>query len=238
MAHITYSMTGDAWDEYVRLVERQIVEHGSVKVCEVGGGANPQLTPQFVSAHGLEYTILDISEQELKKAPESYTKLIGDIAAKDNRIVGGFDLIFTKMLAEHVQDGRKMHQNIHALLRPGGVAVHFFPTLYAPPFLVNKLIPGNFAEILLDIVSPRDHYQFGKFRAYYDWCFGPTKPLLNMLEGLGFEIVEFRAFYGHDGYYRRLPLIGKIHHRSCTWLVHHPNPYLTSYAQVILRKLG
>ena len=45
------------------------------------------------------------------------------------------------MLAEHVPDGYRFHSNLFELLKPGGVAFHFMPTLYSPPFVINRLLP-------------------------------------------------------------------------------------------------
>ena len=111
------------------------------------------LTPAFISSRNLEYTILDISENELGKAPDQYKKLAQDIMANDLSSTERFDLVFTRMLAEHVKDGELLHRNVYSLLNPGGFAVHFFPTLYAVPFLVNRLLPETLSA-LLDFFAP------------------------------------------------------------------------------------
>src|ERR1700721_1406514 len=55
-----------------------------------------------------------------------------------------YDLVFSKMLCEHLPDARTFHANCLRLLRPGARAVHFFPTLYTLPFVANRLIPEGF----------------------------------------------------------------------------------------------
>ena len=116
-----------------------------------------------------------------------------------------------------------------------GVAVHYFPTLYTLPFVLNKLIPEGLSSFLLDIFLPRDRYQLGKFPAYYSWCYGPTPPMLAMLADIGYEILEYRGYFGSI-YYSRIPLVRDFHKIYSRNLYRHPNPYLTSFAQVILRK--
>jgi len=51
------------------------------------------LTPAFISSRNLDYTILDISENELGKAPDQYKKLAQDIMANDLSSTERFDLV-------------------------------------------------------------------------------------------------------------------------------------------------
>jgi SAM-dependent methyltransferase len=183
----------------------------------------------------LEYTLLDISAEELAKAPDGYKKIVQDIEAESFPWKKEFDFLFTKMMAEHIRNGRRFHKNIFTLLKPGGFAVHYFPTLYALPFLVNKIVPEKLSSDLLNIFAPRERFRLGKFPAYYDWCYGPTPAMLGMLISIGFEIIEYQGLIGHS-YFDRIPLVKEIHQAYSRFLIKHPNPYLTSFAQVILRK--
>ena len=142
-------------------------------MCDIGGGANPVLHEDYIAANELQYSILDISDVELEKAPKTYDKIVADIAKNQFTPAYEFDLVFSKMLAEHVKDARQFHINIWNILHDGGLAVHFFPTLFTLPFLVNKFMPDRLTTQLLDKVSPRDKYQQGKFPAFYHWCWGP-----------------------------------------------------------------
>ena len=106
--------------------------------------------------------------------------------------------MFSKMLAEHLHNGMIFHRNIYKLLTPGGIAVHYYPTLYALPFLVNKVIPENISSLLLNTFMPRERVRLGKFPAFYNWCYGPTTKMMKMLTSIGFEIIEFRGLLGID----------------------------------------
>ena len=132
----------------------------------------------------------------MRRRRREYKTLIRDIEAEDFVPTEQFDLVVTKMMAEHVRNGSLFHKNTFSMLKPGGIAVHYFPTLYALPFLVNRLIPERLSSLLLDLFSPRDRYQLGKFPAYDSWCYGPTPPMLKMLTGIGYEIVQFKGFFG------------------------------------------
>ena len=62
---------------------------------------------------------------------------------------GAFDVVVSRFTAEHVPDGRLFHEHVFSMLRPGGHAVHLFPTLYSPPFVLNHVLPSALSERLL-----------------------------------------------------------------------------------------
>jgi SAM-dependent methyltransferase len=232
---IKFLHSGNEWDKFSDFVIDLVCHYDAREICDVGGGANPVLPLEFIHENKLDCTILDISSAELEKAPLGYKKLVQDIEADEFVPADQFDLVVTKMMAEHLKNGRLFHKNIFSMLRPGGVAIHYFPTLYAFPFLVNKLMPERLSSFLLDVFLPRDRYRLGKFPAYYSWCYGPTPPMLSMLSQIGYNIVLYKAFYGHT-YYTRIPIFRDLHRVYTQFLVKHPVPHLTSFAQVILQK--
>lgn len=233
--NIAFSRSANEWNEFPAFVQQHMQEYDALKICDVGGGANPILPLEFVETHHLDYTLLDISSAELAKAPKGYKRLVQDIEAESFILTNEFDFVITKMMAEHVRNGWLFHKNIFRMLKPGGRTVHYFPTLYAFPFLVNKLVPDWLSSFLLDIFLPRNKYQLGKFPAYYSWCYGPVSAMLQMLTEIGYEIVLYRGFFGHT-YYSRIPMLRSLHREYTEYLVKHPNPYLTSFAQLVLRK--
>jgi len=236
MVRITYADTSGAWADFHAMIKRLIKESSLKKVCEIGAGANPLFKQEFISAYGLDYTILDISTEELEKAPAGYKKLVADISDRSMSFRTQFDLVFSRMLAEHVRDAETFHANVRALLVEGGFACHFFPTLYALPFMLNLILPERATDFLLHVLSPRDSHTQGKFPAYYRWCYGPTGKQVQRLESLGYAVSEYKGFFGHAGYYRKIPIIRNMHPFITRLLLKHPTPYLTSYAYVILKK--
>lgn len=233
---VSYGYSDWAWSQHSAQLVELIRTRKLRRICEVGGGANPLLSLQLIQELGLDYTLLDVSAEELAKAPEGYRKLRADICGDIPETPEGFDLVFSKMLAEHIPDAAQFHRNVLSLLRPGGVAFHFFPTLYALPFVANRCLPERLTRYLLNIMSPRDRYQHAKFPAYYRWCRGPTSRQLGALTGLGYEVVSYIGFFGHKIYWRRIPLIARLSDGLSRWLLRHPNPWLTSFAWVILRR--
>jgi hypothetical protein len=215
-----------------------IKKHKLKRILEVGGGANPLFPFEFINKNRIEYTILDISSDELAKAPNVFLKVQADITADKLDLPGGYDLIFSRMLAEHVQNGEIFHRNVFKLLVENGRAFHCFPTLYAPPFLVNYLLPEILSDKLLQLVqSGREKEgKLGKFPAYYSWCRGPIPSQITRFECLGYHVEEYIGFFGHEHYYAKLPPMRKLHLVFVKWLLKHPIPLLTSHAYVTLIK--
>lgn len=206
-------------------------------VCEIGGGANPLLSRSEREQLRLSYTVIDIDATELAKGPEDIRKVELDItmAVLPHR----FDVVISRHLAEHVRDPAVMHRNIHAMLNPGGVAIHFFPTFYSLPFIFNRAFPERLTEHLLLRVQPyrTSSGNHGKFPAYYRWCRGPTRRQLQRLMSIGFEIEEYVGGFGH-AYYCHTPLLQRCEELKTRLLLRHPRPLLTSYAVVVLRRPG
>jgi len=72
---ITYLQSGSEWIEFVEFVQSLIEEHNAYKICDIGGGANPVLPILFIKKNSLDYTVMDISSEELSKAPQEYKKI-------------------------------------------------------------------------------------------------------------------------------------------------------------------
>ncbi len=234
---IKYDHSEVAWSEFRIFLERLILQSKAKRICEVGGGANPVLGLDFILENDLQYTVIDISSEELDKAPSNYHKIQADMAAEDFSLSGEFDLIFSKMLAEHVKDGKAFHKNIRKLLAINGLALHFFPTLFALPFVANRLIPEIITTKLLRILqSGRSKSgRKGKFPAYYHWCRGPIQSQIKKFENLGYVVDKYIGFYGHGEYYRKVPFIKNMHDVLCKNLIKYPIPVLTSFAYVVLK---
>jgi 2-polyprenyl-3-methyl-5-hydroxy-6-metoxy-1,4-benzoquinol methylase len=232
----SYHLSAEGEPMYHRLVLELIDTFKVRRVCDVGGGAHPTLSLAEVRSLNLEYTLLDISAAELAKAPEGYVKLQADITEQIERVPTGFDLVVSTMLAEHVRNGETFHRNVRGILKPGGVACHFFPTLYALPLLMNSLIPERLSSWLLHRFNPVDAYHL-KFPAYYRWCRGPSRRQIRRLEGVGYTVLRYYGFFGHD-YYLKVPVLKTLHGALARFLMAHPVPQWTSRALVVLQRQG
>lgn len=228
----------EGWHAAAGAVEALIERFGSRDVLEIGAGAHPTLPVDRLRALDLRYTANDILQEELDKADPAYARWSHDFSSAEapRRFHRAFDFVFSRMVNEHVRDGESYYRNIATVLRPGGITVHWFSTLYALPFFVNRWMPEALTDRLLYFFAPRDKSDHGKFRAYYSWGRGPTRRMVTRLESLGFEVLEYTGYFGHSYYRRRLPVLDVLEQKKAAWLARHPNPLFTSYARVLLRK--
>ena len=115
----------------------------------------------------------------------------------------------------------------------GGYAVHFFPTLWALPFVLNCVLAERLAKPVL--LSIRPQHAHSKFPAYYRWCRGPTRRQRERLESVGFQVERYDGYFGHS-YYGAVGPLQAAENALAHALVRHPVPALTAYALVVLRK--
>jgi SAM-dependent methyltransferase len=223
---------------FARAVQKASEDENTRRLCEIGGGASPILPLDVADRAGiLDYMVIDASEEELAKAPHGYKKVVADVTRDRLDELGAFDLIVSHTVAEHVTDPAGFHHAVFDMLVPGGRAMHFFPTLYNPAFVVNRLLPEAIAEGLVQRIQTNRARggNHEKFPAYYRWCRGPTRRQLARLTRVGFEIDEYVGIFGH-GYYHPVPPVNRLETTIAEIMARHPLPSFTAYAWVILSR--
>lgn len=238
-ARVDYRPSEGAWASFREEVLRLAAQSTVRTICELGAGANPMLPIEFPSRHGVEYVLVDISEDELNKAPSCYDKLQADVCANDLNLGRTVDLVISRALMEHLRDPIAFHRNVCGILRPGGRAAHFFSTLYAPPFVLNRILPEWLSDRILQFLQPRRQPEghCAKFRAHYRWCRGPTRAQVGRFQSVGYEVEHYVGFFGTRGYFESLPPLVAIDDAVTRLMVRYPLSYLTSYAYVVLKRV-
>ncbi|WP_419659012.1 putative methyltransferase, type 11 [Desulfosarcina variabilis str. Montpellier] len=232
---ISFGKSEEAWLGFEDYLIRNIRKYEVKSICEIGGGANPVLNQIIIKKFNLDYSILDISQEELEKVSDDYDKIKRDITSTNFNLNRKFDLIISKMLAEHISDAKQFHKNTKTILKKNGLAIHFFPTLYSPPFLLNLLIPNDLSKILLNFFSPRNNFYYPKFPAYYQLCRGPIKSQLKIFKDFGYKIMEYKYFFGH-GYYEKIRFLKIFQSLILKFLLKHPIPLFSSFSWLLLKK--
>src|SRR5262249_2440039 len=105
--------------------------------------------------------------------------------------------------------------------------------------LTNLLLPKKLSETTLLFFQPwriREGKE-GKFKAYYDWCYGPTRSNIKKITDLGYSVEEYIGFFGHR-YYSKIKILHWLEMMKANLLVKYPLPFFTQYAQVLLKKRG
>lgn len=226
----------EGWYKFPGFIEEIIVTQQVKRVCEIGAGATPALADEAIRRHGLTFHAVDEAEGELQKSGRQETSIY-DVCQPASPVPGApYDLVFSRMTAEHFRDPQHAYQNMLQALVPGGLSVHCFATLYALPFVVNRLLPDNVTDFLWSHFAPRDRERHDKFKAYYSHCRGPIESQLRFFQSLGYEILEYRGYFGHNYYEPRLPLLHRVHRYTANFLLKVPVAFLTTYATVILRR--
>jgi 2-polyprenyl-3-methyl-5-hydroxy-6-metoxy-1,4-benzoquinol methylase len=236
-----FKVAPDDWAhvDFTRRLHRRLEQLGGGKLCELGGGAKPAVELDFLGHNGLDCLIVDISASELEKAPSGYATLVGDVSSAEFRAPehdGNYDFVFSRVVAEHVPDARQFHLNARRLLRPGGIAMHFFPTLWWPPYVLNRVLPEALAERILLRVEPwrKSSGKSGKFPAYYHWCYGPTKGQVKRLATVGFQVEHCVAYFGESSHAPGRAL-GALNDAWTAAMLRRPSYLFTSYAAYTLR---
>lgn len=204
------------WQRAPAFLEKEIVRREFRSIADLGGGANPMLSEAFVRTRQLHYSVLDISREELEKAPGYCEKIQVDLSAPPGTFRASvkrdnFDMVFTHMLLEHLKEPLQAHRNIHSLLRVGGVAIHFYPSSNNFPLAINRLMPERLTQRLVRLSQPeRDLTGVqGKFPAYYKLCGNPSRTLHACFEHVGFKVIQHTGYIGH-GYYNRFAVAREI----------------------------
>jgi SAM-dependent methyltransferase len=189
-----------AWQELKPTLGRLARAVAARRVLEIGGGRDPLFSPEEAGQLGFDLTVNDIDREELALLPSGFQKAVFDIAGPTDEIPLGaceFDLVYSKMVFEHVHDAKQAWANVHHLLARGGVGFAFVPTLYSLPFVINRYCPEWMTSRLLRWIDPkRNNLEVPKFPAYYNWCRASESILRPTLLSVGFREATVLPFFG------------------------------------------
>ncbi|AZO77902.1 MULTISPECIES: methyltransferase domain-containing protein [unclassified Bosea (in: a-proteobacteria)] len=229
-----------AWDHYEATILALMHQFGLQRLCEIGGGRDPLFTVEEARRYGLDLVVNDIDAGELALTPDGLRTACFDIAgdlSEPDIARGGFDMMVSRMVFEHVHDVERAWSNIHALLAPGGIGLAFFPTLWAPVFALNHILPKKASHAIVQALYParRDGGNAPFFPAYYDRCRGSSAALEPMLQRAGFRDIHIQAFWGHE-YFKRMPGLRGLDAAFNQLAAKADWRFVTTYAYVVVRK--
>ena len=155
----------------------------------------------------------------------------GDI---EDGIKGAFNLVFSKMVLEHVQRPELFHRNVREIISEEGIVIHFYACKFGLPSLLNLLLPAGWVDWLVYNVQGRDPEMDHRFKAYYRKCLGPVSSQIHWWQKLGFDIIDFRGFVGHT-YLSRFKILGKLEKVWTRFLLKLNSPWFCSSAIIVLK---
>ena len=109
----------EGWEKFPEFIQSVILSNSCQRVAEIGAGANPAVPHDFVREHGLRYVAIDADPDELAKADPGQ-QVVFDLCGRSGQIPGApYDLIFSRMTAEHFSNVELAYRNILGSLNPG-----------------------------------------------------------------------------------------------------------------------
>jgi SAM-dependent methyltransferase len=222
-------------------LKKMILERDYKSIADIGGGANPILDDEFITANHIQYFLIDKSASELKKANALYTKIEADATDESgifqkNTTNRKFDLIFSHMLLEHIEDPMQAHRNFYRALNPGGRCVHIYPSSNILPLTLNRILPEAVSAYLVKLAQPDRDLKGSrqKFKAYYRMCGAPNPALSAAFAEIGYTVRQHTGYIGHTYYERFKP--AAMLERQMRKIVHKLQLPLTGGCVLILEK--
>lgn len=223
-----------AMHDYERNLMALVSQFPDATILELGGGRRPSFRLSEMPDNVKAYTVNDIDPSELELAGPEYEKACFDVSGDSSAFADRYDVVFSRFLAEHVPDGLAMHRNVYNVLKPGGAAFHLIPTLYASPFVINRIFPERLSAKLLKVLTPRREIS-PKFPAYYSACHGDTRKMRKILKDIGYSRVEIRNFFGHF-YYEKIPVLRELEDLVSGLAAQNDWAWYSSYAYITAYK--
>ena len=200
-------------------------------VLDVGSGRRPTI-PVDARPIGVRYVGLDISSDELRAAPPgSYDEThVADVETPLPELAGRFDLIVSWQVLEHVRDMAATLSTLQGYLRPKGVMVLEFTGKWSIPGVLGRIVPARLGRWgLVHLVRRRPE---GIFPAHFDHC--SASELRAFLAGASDIRIEPR--FSGAGYFRRVPLLGRLWSRLEDLMIRGDHDDLASYYLVVARR--
>lgn len=225
-----------AWNYYRHIVSAIATSNKTHTMMEIGGGRYPLFSPDESKRITNIYIVNDISQKELDKSPHKFQKQCFDISGDlPSKMIDSVDFAFSYMVFEHLKNSNNAYKNIYDLLRPGGMCLNFHPTLYSPPFIINKLFPESITKKALKYFhQDRNDEEIPKFPAYYSLC-KATENNRRILLNIGFKDVVIIPFYGHE-YFKKIPVVREMDALLSKFAMQHDWKAFSSYAYTIVVK--
>lgn len=164
----------------------------NIRVVDIGGGKNPFIAVDKKTALAIHVTGVDISAQELERAPAGAYDITKCADISKTVGSGDADLCICQAVLEHVQDVEAAFVAIASFLKPGGVALIFVPSRNAVFARLNLLLPEWLKRYLLFTIFPQTKRDQG-FPSYYNRCTPAGFRAIAKCAGL--EIQEAKYYY-------------------------------------------
>lgn len=188
----------DPRDVYAETVARHMNSRPDpVLVADVGGGKSCPFAALRDPRKQIRIVAVDVSAEELAANADVDEKRVADITRTLPLADGEADLVVSSSVLEHLRDTEAFVVQSRRALKPGGYAVHLFPSRFAPFAVANQLLPRSVSNRLLRASFPDSEGILG-FPAHYDRCY--LSAMRSLHERHGFEVLEASVGYYQSDY--------------------------------------
>lgn len=139
------------------------------QVLDIGSGKHPFVLPKQ-RPDGVHYVGLDVSEDELARAPVgSYDETaLADATIRVPSFEGRFDVVLSRWLLEHVRPVDVALENFRSYLRPGGRFAAYLAGRYSIGAIANRVLGPRLSSAALSHLTSRT--PDSTFPAHYESC--------------------------------------------------------------------
>ena len=150
-------------------IARALLADESARVILDVGGGRTWYFGRFQQRDGFKIIGIDASQEELNLNEVIDQAIVGDVCRDIPLPDGSVDLLLCRAVIEHLPDVESFLRNCARVLRPGGRAVFVFANKWAPPMILNRMLPHGLAARILHALVPNGK-GYGGFEAHYDRC--------------------------------------------------------------------
>lgn len=162
-------------------------------VVDVGGGRTWYFGEEWRENPDFRLIGIDVDPAELDLNPMLDERIAVDVSQTLGVPDGSVDLVLCRAVVEHLPDNAAFLRNVHKALRPGGKAAFVFVNKWAPPMVLNRILPHRLSERLLHALVPGSQGICG-FKAHYDKC--TFTQFKRAIEDAGLEVeYEYTSYY-------------------------------------------
>jgi cyclopropane fatty-acyl-phospholipid synthase-like methyltransferase len=202
-----------------------------VRILDVGSGRDPTFQRAALPPNA-RYVGLDVSHSELLQAPDgAYSDVVvNDVGERMAELEGGFDVIVSWQVLEHVASLKAALDNMRAYLRPGGLLVAEFSGSYSAFALGNRLLPARLGQQVAGRLLRVDEEDV--FPAHYDRCshHGVTRLMTDWTRH------ELTPYFRGAVYFRRMPPLLKAYLSYENWIERHGCADLATHYLLVAEK--
>tara|TARA_B100000989_G_scaffold103280_1_gene75627 strand:- start:24213 stop:24935 length:723 start_codon:yes stop_codon:yes gene_type:complete len=177
------------------------VNNKKIKVLEIGSSDRPMINIQDhdIILHGLD------PDTRLKeyKGDGVFHKFFNSSIQNIN-LNEKYDFIYCNMVLEHVENNDLVSEKVRLLLKKGGFFITNQPSNFHPFSIINRIVPTNFARILIKYLQPWSKLGIKSgYKAYYHKT---NFPELNKLyKKNNFIVNDFEIDYNGSDYFKFFP---------------------------------